>query len=139
VGRSSTEDQLHRRGRVAEMELEGAAAAVIAKALGSDVRTIRADLAALAQERAQNADLAAERHRLLDASKLVEQTAWALYRSLPADDANGRLGSLAKVLAAQSQGAKVVGDLANADMERRLAQLEEQLGAMTGAPKGRTR
>ena len=139
MARATTDQALTRRAAVAELELEGATAAVIAKALGSDYRTVQRDLAAIAQERAQNVDLAAERHRLVEAARLVERESWALFRATPSTDANGKLGALAKVLAAQAQGAKVIADLANADLERRMEQLEQLLQQMQPATHRRGR
>src|SRR5438046_2829341 len=89
---------LLRRRRVEEMDLRGATPAAIATALNTDPRTIRRDLQALAHQRTRNADLTAERRRLLAAAKLVEHHAWALFDGLPAADTNGRLGALGKVL-----------------------------------------
>ena len=138
MARVTTDHQLTRRARVAELELRGSSAPVIAREVGCDVRTVRADFLALAQERAQDANLAGERHRLLDAAKLVEHESWALFHALSGADSNGKLGALGKVLAAQAQGAKVVGDLAAADLERRLADLEQRL-AVTDAGAIRSR
>ena len=95
-------------------------------------RTIRRDLQALARQRTRSADLTAERHRLLEAAKLVEHHAWELFDGLPAADTNGRLGALGKVLASQVQVVKLVGDLAALDLEARLAALEQSLA--TGEP-----
>ncbi len=124
---------------MAELELRGASARVIAREVGSDIRTILRDLQALAAERARDTDLAAERHRLLGAARAVEAEAWALFDRLSAEDANGKLGALAKVLAAQAQGAKVAGDLAGADVERRLAELEARLTDVRPAAVRRVR
>src|SRR5439155_14208032 len=116
-----------RRRQVEALELRGATPAAIATALGADPRTIRRDLQALAHQRARSADLTAERHRLLEAAKLVEHQAWDLFDGLPAADVNGRLGALGKVLASQVQVVKLVGDLAALDLEARLTTLEESL------------
>ena len=134
MARATTDQALSRRARVAELELRGTALSVIARELKSDTRTIRADLAVLAQERAQDANLAGERHRLLAAAKLVEHESWSLFHALSGADSNGKLGALSKVLAAQAQGAKVVGDLAAADLERRLADLEQRLAVTDAGP-----
>ena len=139
MGRATAEEAATRRQRVAELELRGAPPHVIAREVGSDVRTVQRDLQALAAERARDTDLAAERHRLLGAARAVEAEAWRLYDSLPAEDANGKLGALAKVLAAQAQGAKVTGDLAGADVERRLAELEQRLADVRPAAVRRVR
>lgn len=127
-----------RRGKVAELELRGVSAHGIARALGSDPRTIKRDLRALAAERARDTSLTAERHRLLAAAKLVEQQAWQLHHALSVADAAGKLGALGKVLGAQEAGRRIVGDLAMAALEERVAALEQQVAA-AGGQKGATR
>lgn len=127
MARATIDAQTARRSQVAELELRGASVAGIAKALKADPRTIARDLEALAQERAANVSLDGERHRLLAAAREVEREAWALYEDLPAKDVNGRLGALSKTLAAQAQGRDLVADLANVEMERRVAALESAL------------
>src|SRR5688572_23417722 len=103
-----------RRDAVEELVLRGAGVRVIARTLKCDPRTVAADVAELAQQRGASVDLAGERHRLLAAAKLAEYEAWGPFRSLPDADANGKLGALGKVLAAQAQAAKIVSDLAGA-------------------------
>jgi uncharacterized protein YjcR len=124
---ASSVDQLDRRRAVERLYAEGLSAPKIAESLGVDARTIRKDLELLAVERAHDLDLGWERARLLEAGKHVEDEAWSLFDRLPDADVAGRLGSLSKVLAAQERVAKVVGDIAGADVERRLAALERQM------------
>lgn len=138
MARPTAHETAARRERVEELALQGAGVRVIARVLKSDPRTIAADIAELSRAWAESADLASERHRLLKAAKVAEYGAWTLFESLPNGDANGKLGALGKVLAAQAQGAKVVTDLASADLERRLADLEQrftdQLAAARSSP-----
>lgn len=134
MARPRADETAARRERVEELALQGAGVRVIARALKSDPRTVAADVAELSRAWAETTDLAGERHRLLAAAKVAEYRAWVLFDSLPNGDANGKLGALAKVLAAQSQGAKVVTDLAGADLERRLADLEQRLAVTDARP-----
>jgi hypothetical protein len=138
VARVTADRAATRRAQIEGLELRGAPARVIARAVGADIRTVRRDLRAIAVERAHAIELAAERHRLLEAAHLVEREAWQLLAALPADDTNGRLGCLGKVLAAQARAAELVGALADAQLEERLSALEERLADMT-PPKGPTR
>src|SRR5437899_2080462 len=119
VGKSTEAASLRRR-RIEALELRGANPTTIASAVGSDLRTVRRDLHTIAQQRNRSANLGAERHRLLDSAKLVEQQAWELFESLPASDANGRLGALGKVLASQAHVVKLVGDLVALDFVARI-------------------
>jgi hypothetical protein len=132
VGKSSEAASLRRR-RIEALELRGASPAAIATAVGSDLRTVRRDLHAIAQQRGRSANLSTERHRLLDSAKLVEQQAWELFESLPPADANGRLGALGKVLASQAHVVKLVGDLVALDVVARVDALEQALADSTGA------
>jgi hypothetical protein len=113
------------RHRVAMLDLRGASPSAIASQLGADFRTVRRDLSLIAKERAHATDLDGERHRLLATARTVEVKAWNVYET--ATDTNGRLGALAKVLAAQQRAADVVAALATLDLERRLQALEERL------------
>ena len=112
---TSGQAALRRRRQVEAMALRGASSTAIATALGADPRTIHRDLQALAHQRTRDADLTAERHRLLAAAKLVEQQAWQLFDGLPAADTNGRLGALGTILASQFHVVTLVGDLAALD------------------------
>src|SRR5688572_16724144 len=102
VPRVPADQAAARRERVEELALRGAGIRVIAREVGSDPRTVLRDLSLLAQDRAQDADLGGERHRLVAAAKLAEYRAWELFDAVPPADANGRLGALGKVLAAQA-------------------------------------
>lgn len=137
MARATTDQAATRRQRVSELYAEGLTVAGIALAIGSDPRTVQRDLAALSAELTAATDLAGERLRLIEAARAVERESWALYRRLSDEDSAGKLGALSRVLQSQAQGAKVIADLANADLERRMAQMEEQMSAVVGATKGR--
>ena len=125
---TTTEDTVERRRRVAELDARGMSAWAIGQAIGSDVRTIKSDLAVIAGERATARDFDAERQRLADAARAVEAEAWALYERLPDRDGAGRIGALRTALVAQAQVADAIGTLETADLARRVAALEATVG-----------
>jgi hypothetical protein len=108
----------------------------IGQAIGSDVRTIKSDLAVIAGERATTRDFDAERQRLADAARAVEAEAWALYERLPGRDGAGRIGALRTALAAQAQVADAIGNLETADLARRVAVLEAKVDEETSDDEG---
>ncbi len=139
MARTTAAQTQERRRRVDALQCRGLSAWAIAQELKAHLTTIRADLAALAAEREHGISVAGERARLLEAAREVERAAWTLHGELPADDANGRIGALGKVLAAQAQSRGMLGDIAESDIERRLAALKAAAEATTPHERARTR
>ncbi len=134
MARATTEAAATRRQSVELLDLRGTAPSVIARALGSDYRTVKRDLDLLASERVSDVSLAAERHRLLQAARLVEHEAWLLFRALPALDVNGKVGCLRTVLAAQARCGDMVEAIAGLAFEARLSALEEAQASAAPTP-----
>jgi hypothetical protein len=132
VAGTSVAVTLARRQQVEALEVRGASAAAIAKELHGDLRTIRRDLAWLALTRGQTLAVPAARLRLLAAAQAVELEAWKLHAKLPADDTNGRLGCLSKVLGAHERQAALLGAIETATLAAEVAELREQVAALVG-------
>lgn len=119
-------EALTRRQRVADLWTRGVSIAGIARAVGCDWQTAQRDVKLLGKQAAGDCDLDRERHRLLAGAKAVEQAAWQAHAQATGAD---RLAALVQVRGAQAQALSVLGELAGADIERRLSALEEQAAA----------
>jgi hypothetical protein len=136
MARATLDAMQTRRQQVEALELRGATPTAIAQALAADIRTVRRDLVWLASERARRMDVPAARLRLLEAAQAVERTAWELHARLPADDANGRLGALAKVLGAHERQAALLGAIETATLAAEVAALRAQVAGLVAERPG---
>jgi hypothetical protein len=136
MARATADEAAARREQVEHLSLRGARPSVIARAIGSDARTVRRDLRVLAKARAAESDLASERLRLLAAAKGIELEAWQLLARLSAGDVNGRLGCLSRALAAQDRQAALVSDQAAADLAARVSNLEQRVNEAARGGRG---
>lgn len=132
--RVTNAEALARRERVAELWVRGVSAVRIAKAAGCDRETVVRDVRLLSKQAAADLELDRERHRLLAGAKAVEAAAWQYHAEATGNDRQLALG---RVLAAQAQALAVLGELAGADIERRLSALEAQ--APAGPARGAKR
>ena len=141
MARTTLDESITRRAKVAHLELRGANATGIARELGCDVKTVRRDRPALARDRAQALDVSGTRLRLLESAALIELEGWKLWQTLPAQDINGRLGLMGKILAAQERQSALLREIEAASLVADVEQLKAQMAqllAERGRPLGKT-
>lgn len=126
--RVTNAEAVARRGQVAELWTRGVSISGIARVVKVDWETVKRDVVVLGKQAAVDLELDRERHRLLQGAKQVEQAAWQYHAEATGSD---RLAALAQVRGAQAQALAVLGELAGADIERRLSALEAQAPAGT--------
>ena len=132
MGRPTTAAAAVRRHQVDELACRGLKAAGIARAIGTDYRTVERDLKALSVARQAAIDVKAERARLLEAARAAEAEAWKVYAGAKGHDAV-KLGALGKILGAQAQALAVLRDLSGGELEARLDALEQRLLTLSPA------